>query len=384
MPAGGAQVTSGADRAAVVREGRAEPDRFRLVATWWQLTRERRSVATMLPRSRSLLAAVLLLPLTLAACGSSSDAGAGGASGSARLSVVSTVAPITSIAANVIGDRADITGVVPEGTNSHTFEPPPQIAKTLERADVVFVNGLQLEEPTFELAEANAKDGSQILKIGDSALPESEYIYDFSFPKADGKPNPHLWTDPLYAIKYADQIKDVMVRRDPANAAAYTENHAAFVAKATALSDALKADQATIPNGKKQLLTYHDAYAYFAKDYGWDVIGAVQPSNFEDPQPKEIARLVDQVKEQQVPVIFGSEVFPSKVLEQIAQETGARYEDTLRDDDLPGEPGDAEHSWLGLMRYDYRTMITGLGGTTEALDALDTSDVAPDRSDYPQ
>jgi ABC-type Zn uptake system ZnuABC Zn-binding protein ZnuA len=110
----------------------------------------------------------------------------------------------------------------------------------------------------------------------------------------------------------------------------------------------------------------------------------VQPSNFEDPQPKEIARLVDQIKERKVPVIFGSEVFPSKVLEQIAAETGVRYEDTLRDDDLPGEPGDPEHSWMGLMRYDYVTMIKGLGGTTKALEALDTSDVAPDKADYPQ
>ncbi len=83
-------------------------------------------------------------------------------------------------------------------------------------------------------------------------------------------------------------------------------------------------------------------------------------------------------------MIFGSEVFPSQVLEQIAAETGARYEDTLRDDDLPGEPGDAEHSWLGLMRYDYVTMIKGLGGTTANLDALDVSDVAPDSADYPQ
>ncbi|HEX8498559.1 MAG TPA: metal ABC transporter substrate-binding protein [Actinomycetales bacterium] len=340
------------------------------------------------PRSRSALALAAVVPLALAsACGSSDDASTtpeAGASTGSRLSVVSTVAPITSIAANVIGDRADITGVVPEGTNSHTFEPPPQIAKTLERADVVFVNGLQLEEPTFELAEANAKEGSEILKIGDAVLPESEYIYDFSFPKEDGKPNPHLWTDPLYAIRYADQIKDVMVERDAANADYYTANHAKFVAKATELSEALKKDQETIPAGGRQLLTYHDAYAYFAKDYGWNVIGAVQPSNFEDPQPKEIANLVDQIKAQKVPVIFGSEVFPSKVLEQIAKETGARYEDTLRDDDLPGEPGDPEHSWMGLMRYDYVTMIKGLGGTASNLEALDTSDVAPDKADYPQ
>ena len=187
---------------------------------------------------------------------------------------------------------------MPEGTNSHTFDPPPQVAATMEKADIVFVNGLQLEEPTFQLAEENAQNAT-IVKIGDTVLPESEYIYDFSFPKEDGKPNPHLWTDPTYAIKYAGVIKDTVVAKDPANADYYTTNYEAFVAKATALSDALKADQATVPAGGLELLTYHDAYAYFAKTYGWKVIGAVQPSNFEDPQPKEIAapRRPDQGRE---------------------------------------------------------------------------------------
>ena len=294
------------------------------------------------------------------------------------------MAPITSIVSNIVGDRAVVTGVVPEGTNSHTFEPPPQIAAVMEKADVVFVNGLQLEEPTFNLAENNAPEDAMIVKIGDEVLPESDYIYDFSFPKEEGKPNPHLWTDPTYAIKYADVVLATVSERDPDNADYYRGNHKAFVAKATALSDALKIDQATIPAGGKQLLTYHDAYAYFAQTYGWQVIGAVQPSNFEDPQPREVARIIDQVKARKVPVIFGSEVFPSKVLEQIASETGARYEDTLRDDDLPGEPGAEDHSWLGLMRFDYVTMITGLGGTADNLTALDVSDVAPDKADYPQ
>ena len=318
----------------------------------------------------------------LSACGTAD--GTPAAASRDGLSVVTTVAPITSIVANVAGDRATITGIVPEGTNSHTFEPPPQVSRVMEDADVVFVNGLQLEEPTFELAEQNAPDDAVIVKLGDEVLPESDYVYDFSFPKEDGKPNPHLWTDPTYAAKYAGVVKDALVARDPEGAATYEANHAAFVAKTTALSDALKADQATIPEGGKQLLTYHDAYAYFARTYGWEVIGAVQPSNFEDPQPKEIARIIDQVREREVRTIFGSEVFPSAVLEQIAEETGARYEDTLRDDDLPGKPGDAQHSWLGLMRYDYVTMIKGLGGTTKALDALDVSDVTPDGASYPQ
>jgi ABC-type Zn uptake system ZnuABC Zn-binding protein ZnuA len=325
----------------------------------------------------------LLAVVALTAC-SSSQAGAPAPADDGRLSIVTTVAPLTSIVANVAGDRATITGIVPEGTNSHTFEPAPQVAAVMEDADVVFVNGLQLEEPTLDLAQVNAPDDAVIVALGDEVLPEEDYLYDFSFPEEDGKPNPHLWTDPTYAVKYAGVVRDTLVERDPDGAAAYAANHDAFVAKAQALSDALEADTATIPAGKKQLLTYHDAYAYFAQTYGWQVIGAVQPSNFEDPQPREIARIIDQVRETGVPVVFGSEVFPSQVLEQIAKETGARYEDTLRDDDLPGEPGDAEHSWLGLMRYDYVTMIEALGGSAERLGALDVSDVVPDEATYPQ
>ena len=173
-------------------------------------------------------------------------------------------------------------------------------------------------------------------------LPEADYIYDFSFPKKDGKPNPHLWTDPLYAIKYADVILATLVADgQPQRRRTTGRTTRPSWRRATDLSEALKADQTTIPDGKKELLTYHDAYAYFAKDYGWNVIGAVQPSNFDDPQPKEIARIIDQIRARKVPVIFGSEVFPSKVLKQIGRETGARYEDTLRDDDLPGKPGEA-------------------------------------------
>ncbi len=335
-----------------------------------------------LPSRLSLGTVSALLLLLSAGCGSSSPTPGQRADG--RLVIVTTVAPLTSIVANIAGDRAVVTGIVPEGTNSHTFDPPPQAAALMEDADIVFVNGLKLEEPTFELAQANVPTSATIVQLGEQVLPEQDWIYDFSFPAKDGKPNPHLWTDPLYAAKYADVITATLVAKDPTNAAYYEANHTAFVGRATDLSNALKADQATIPGGNKQLLTYHDAYAYFAKDYGWKIVGAVQPSNFEDPQPQEVARLIDQIRAEKVPVIFGSEVFPSKVLEQIAKETGARYEDTLRDDDLPGEPGESGHSWLGLMRYDYVTMISALGGTTDQLDALDVADVAPDRSTYPQ
>ncbi len=298
------------------------------------------------------------------------------------LNLATTVAPITSIVANVAGGLANITGIVPEGTNSHTFEPSPSVAAVLSKADVVFVNGLVLEEPTKDLATANIRKGAVVCELGTAVLPEAEYIYDFSFPKDGGKPNPHLWTDPMLASKYAMLVRDVLVKADPANADHYRANATAYLAKLDLLDAGIRTASTTVP--KRTLLTYHDAYAYFARDYGWSVLGAIQPSSFDEPTPGEVAKLIEQVKAAGVPAIFGSEVFASPVLEQIGKETGAKYVDVLRDDDLPGEPGDAEHSFLGLMQFDYVTLVTALGGDAGAIASLDLTDVAPDTAEYPQ
>ena len=299
--------------------------------------------------------------------------------------IATTVAPITNIVANVAADTdAVIEGLVPEGTNSHTFEPPPSAAKTLEEADIVFINGLVLEEPTKDLALANVKDGATICEIGTEILPEDQWLFDFSFPKEGGKPNPHLWTNPPMVKDYARVIADALSERDPANADAYAANLTKFSAKVDQLDAAVRAATETLPVADRKLVTYHDAYAYFSKEYGWSVVGAIQPSSFEEPTPKEIADLITQVKEEGVKAVFGSEVFPSPVLEQIGKEAGVTYVDVLRDDDLLGEPGDPEHSWMGLMRFDYVTMIEALGGDASALKALDVSNISTDRANYPQ
>ena len=301
------------------------------------------------------------------------------------LHIATTVAPITSIVANVVGDAdASIIGIVPEGTNSHTFEPKPSDAATLESADVIFINGLVLEEPTKDLALANLKPGAIICELGTETLPESDYIYDFSFPLEGGKPNPHLWTNPPMAKEYARVVRDVLTRLSPSNASTFSTNYDAFAAKIDALDEAMAAATATVPEGQRKLVTYHDAYAYFAKHYGYTVIGALQPSSFDEPTPKEIAGLIAQIKSEGVKAVFGSEVFPSPVLEQIGAETGVRYIDVLRDDDLLGRPGDPEHSWLGLMRFNFATMIEALGGDASVLKTLDVGDVAVDRAVYPQ
>lgn len=338
------------------------------------------------PLTSTLLPSLAAVALVLTACGGgSSDSGeSASASPSSGLVVATTVAPITSIVAAVAGDNVTIEGIVPEGTNSHTFEPEPQAAELLSKADLIFINGLKLEDPTLGLAEANKKPDGEIVELGTVVLPESEYIYDFSFPEEDGKPNPHLWTDPGYAVAYADLVRQKLSERDPANAADYQANFDAFKVEADKLADAVRADQATVPADQLKLVTYHDAYAYFADNFGWEVVGAIQPSSFDEPSPSEIGDLIEQIRTEGVPTIFGSEVFPSPVLEAIAAETGVRYEDSLRDDDLPGSPGEKEHSLLELLRYNYRTMIAGLGGQPTQLDALVFEIAVPDTAYYPQ
>lgn len=324
----------------------------------------------------------MLVPaLGLASCGDDSSSADGG--GDEQLVVVTTVSPITSIAANVIGDLAEIRGIVPEGTNSHTFEPSPSVSEVLERADVVFANGLQLEEPTLALARDVAGD-AEIVQLGDLIVSPDEYVFDFSFPEDEGKPNPHLWTDPTLAEEYARHIADTMAELDPANAEAYEANRAEFAAIVDDFDAALREALDTVPEGDRKLITYHDAYAYWARTYGWEVVAAVQPGDFGDPSPRAVADLVDQIRAEGVPAIFGSEVFPSPVLETLAAETGAEYVADLRDDDLPGEPGDDEHSWLALMRFNYVTIVEVLGGDPSALEAFELRSAAPDVAEYPQ
>ena len=329
-----------------------------------------------------IIASVSAAALVLSGCGGSDDS-APESDGDSIL-VATTVSPITSIVSRVGGDCVDVRGIVPEGTNSHTFEPAPSVAALLSDADVVFINGLKLEDPTLAMAEANMADGAELVELGTVALPEEDYIFDFSFPEEDGKPNPHLWTDPTYAIVYADIVREVLSERDPECAEQMQDNFGAFAAQAEELAEAVRLDQQTVPAGGLKLVTYHDAYAYFAENFGWQVVGAVQPSDFADPTPSEVVTLIEQIRAEGVPTIFGSEVFPSSVLEEVGNETGVRYEQSLRDDDLPGAPGEENHSWLGLMQYNFATMIEGLGGDASNVRAVDITSPVSDTADYPQ
>ena len=319
--------------------------------------------------SRLAILALALL-LLAAACTSEEENGAEEGPGG-KLKVVSTVSPITSLAENIGGTRIDLEGIVPEGVNSHTFEPAPSVAAVLSGADLFIANGLFLEEPSIEMARANKKAGAVIVTLGDKAVSREEWVFDFSFPEAEGHPNPHLWTSPPLALKYAELIRDELAALDPDNASYYTENLEALRERIDDLDRRIADAVATVPPENRKLLTYHDSFPYFGPRYGFEIIGAVQPSDFTEPSARDVAELIEQIRESQVPAIFGSEVFPSPVMEQIAREGGAEFVDQLRDDDLPGAPGDPRHTYLGLILTDVEIIVTALGGSTEALEGFD-------------
>lgn len=286
--------------------------------------------------------------------------------------VVASVSPITDLVRNVAGNVVPVDGLIPEGVDSHTFEPTPGTARLIQKADLIFLNGLDLENPTLRLAQANRKTGAVIYQLGPNAINTDQYMYDFSFPKSAGHPNPHLWMDVAFAIKYTELIRDELVKTYPAGAARFQANAKTFLASLNHLNRAVAQAIQTVPPKNRVLLTYHDSFAYFAKHYGMRVIGAIQPSDFAEPSGKEVAALIEQIRAEHVPAIFGSEVFPSPVLAQIGRDTGAKYEATLRDDDLPGDIGGPDHSYVGLIVYDVKTMVTDLGGDPSALNGIPT------------
>jgi ABC-type Zn uptake system ZnuABC Zn-binding protein ZnuA len=154
---------------------------------------------------------------------------------------------------------------------------------------------------------------------------------------------------------------------DPNNTAYYTENANRYVALLKQLDEGIKEATQSIPPENRKLITYHDSWAYFAPRYNMTVLGAVQPSDFSEPSPLDIAKLIDQIRAENVSAIFASEVFSNRITDQIADEAGIEIVQTLSDDALPGNLTDPNHTYVGMMLDNMENMIVPLGGNVSSL-----------------
>jgi ABC-type Zn uptake system ZnuABC Zn-binding protein ZnuA len=175
-------------------------------------------------------------------------------------------------------------------------------------------------------------------------------------------------------MKFANITRVKLIEMDPQNVDYYSSNAERYLLILKKLDKAIIQSINTVPPQNRKLLTYHDSWAYFAPRYGMTVIGAVQPSDFGEPTPREVARLIEQIRAERVPAIFASEVFQSKVVDQIAREANVKIVETLSDDDLPGETGDPTHTYVGMMLENMRNMLVPLGGNVTALNHIDPMD----------
>ena len=312
------------------------------------------------------------------------------------LSVVATVAPIADLVRQVGGDRVEVTSLVPAGGDAHTYEPRPQDVVILSEADAYVGIGLALNDGALRLAEENLPEGAPLLLMGEQALTDDDLVFDHVHDHGHGHshgdddhghshgdeegaghthghgevepgPNPHVWTSLRNASALVSLIAEELTALDPEGEEYYLDNATDYQEELAALDQLIRDATVTIPARNRTLVTYHDAWTYFARDYQLDYATAVQPTDFSEPSASEVRAVIDLIRELEVTAVFGSDVFPTPVLERIAEETDATYVSNLSDDVLPGEPGSPEHTYLELMRRNAHAIVDALGGDASQL-----------------
>jgi ABC-type Zn uptake system ZnuABC Zn-binding protein ZnuA len=294
---------------------------------------------------------------------------------STTLRITATVSPLADLVAQVGGERVDVRSLVPPGADAHTYSPRPRDAMRLEDADLYIGIGLGLNDGAVRLARANLRPDARLVLLGEELLDVRALVFDhpvgsrtdLPVDAAGLGPNPHVWTSLGNARELVRGIVDVLAERDPEGREHYAERGDALIAAIDELIARIDEAVATIDPADRVLVTYHDAWVYFARDHGLAYAIAVQGGDYSEPSAAGVRSLIDQVRELGVRAVFGSRVFPSAVLEVIAAESGATYVPGLSDDALPGAPGDPEHTYLELMRQNAVIIVEGLGGDASIL-----------------
>jgi len=263
-------------------------------------------------------------------------------SGSA-VHVVATTTVFADLVAEVGGDRVSVRSLVPAGGEPHTFDPRPSDVTAFADADLVVMNGLGLDDWVVDLMSDAGSDAPVLVLAED--LPGADYIAG----EEVGSINPHLWLNVAYAIAYVDRIETALADVDPAGADGYAERAAAYRSELVNLDASARAELAAIPESKRRVVAFHDAFPYFAAAYGLEVVGTVVEAPGQDPSAGQVTALIDAIQASGVSAILSEAQFPADLVEQIADETGVEVVADLYSDSLGDQPVD---SFVGLIRWD--------------------------------
>lgn len=289
-----------------------------------------------MPLKRTLTALMALL----VGCSSASTSTAS----NAPIPVVTTISTFNSLVEGVGGDRVHVQNLVPVGASPEDYEPTPQDAVTLSQATILVENGAGLESwlaPTLK----NVTSTSLRVVVGADGLQV----------KND---NPHLWMDPENAKVYVAKIRDALIAVDPSHAEEYRQNATAYQTKLEALNDSIASKIKTIPLDHRYMIVFHNAWQYYNDRYGITTLGFIEANPGQDPNPQQVAHLIDLARSHHVRAIFSEPEYSKKLADQIASNAGIHIVTDLYDDSIGNDP--RVHDYISMLTYDTDVIVKAL------------------------
>jgi manganese/iron transport system substrate-binding protein len=282
--------------------------------------------------------AVALLA-ALAACSRSSSGVAAG-----KVAVATTISTLNSFVQGAGGEYVSVKNIVPIGASPETFAPAPQDVATVADANLLVENGAGLETWLDRLLhDAGTRDLHVV--VATAGLPVKNS-------------NPHLWMDPVLAKRYVAAIRDGLVAVDPKHADAYRRNAASYNARLDQLVVEIRRKIATIPPSHRYMIVFHNAWQYYNDRFGITTLGFVERNPGQEPNPAQIAELIDSAKRHGVRAVFSEPEYSPKLLSTIAQGAGIKVIENLYDDSVGTDPRVA--NYIDMMTYDTNVIVNAL------------------------
>ena len=259
--------------------------------------------------------------------------------------VIATISIIGDVVKNVAGDAVDLVVLVGPNGDAHEYEPIPADSVNISKADIIFENGLHLEHWLDKLYAASGSKAKRVVV--------SQGVSPRVFEDNPQETDPHAWQDVTNVIVYTQNICNALIAIDPANKDRYNANAISYIQKLGSLDAWVQAQVALIPVDKRKLVTNHDALGYFARRYGFQIIGAVIPSattEASDPSAKQTADLLKIIKANGVHAIFSENMANPKLVDTLSKEAGVEVGPELYTDAL-GPVGSEGETYLKMIKY---------------------------------
>ncbi len=269
------------------------------------------------------------------------------------LQVVASFTVLADVVHQIGGDHVQVTSLVPPNGDPHQFEPSPQDAENLKKADVTFISGEGLERWFEKLAKASGYQGSPVNASTGITLRQRERRGQIS-------DDPHVWNSPANVQVWVANIEKALSAADPEDQADFKANAARYRKELDELDAETRARIASIPAGHRKILTSHDAFGYLGRDYGIEFLAPLGLSTETEASAADVAKLIDQVKRENVKVYFIEASNDPRLVQQIAAATGARPGGKLYAEALSPPDGPAP-TYLQMFRHNVEELVGAMG-----------------------